>query len=524
MPGFAFDPTEAFQRAVASYRAGRLAEAERLCLQIIDARPDHFDALHVLAVVQAGQGRHEQALANYERALSLRSGHADALNNRGSTLLALDRLDEALASYEQALAARPDFPEALSNRGSALERLGRLDEALASYERALSLRPDFVDALYNRGNALKALGRHREALASYERVLSLRPRHADALNNRGQVLKELMRFDEALSSYDAALAVEPGHTMAHCNASALLLLTGDLRRGFREYEWRWKKAAVARGLRAFAQPLWLGREPVGGKTILVHAEQGLGDTIQFCRYVPLLVACGARVIFEVQETLCALMSDFAAGAEVVARGRALPAFDLHCPLLSLPLAFGTELATIPSPSAYLRAPPRRTEEWRERLRGTRRPRIGLVWSGNPGHERDRERSIPLHTLLPLLDAEATFVGLQKDVRAADAALLKERGDILPLGAGLGDFADTAALVAVLDLVVSVDTSVAHLAGALGKPVWILLTHVPDWRWLLGRTDSPWYASARLFRQDASCTWDGVVARVRAALLDFAART
>ncbi len=487
MLGPALDTTHIFQRAVDAFRAGQLAETEQLCRQIVAVKPDHFDAAHVLAVAQAAQGK----------------------------------LDLALASYDRALALRPDSFEALSNRGTCLERLGRFEEALASYERALSLRPDFVDALYNRGNVLRALGRHTEALASYDRALALRPAHADALNNRGQVLRELMRYDDALKSYDAAVAVAPQHVMAHCNAAALRLLMGDFRRGWADYEWRWKKASVVRFDRHFPQPLWRG-EAIASKTILIHSEQGLGDTIQFCRYVPQVAARGARVIFEVEPPLLGLMSAFSGVAQAVAKGSALPAFDVHCPLLSLPLAFGTTLATIPAETAYLRAPALQSIQWHARLAEKRRPLVGMVWAGNPRHERDSERSIALDALLPLLDAEASFVSLQKDVRPDDAAVLRERGDILQASDELKDFSDTAGLVSALDLVISVDTSVAHLAAALGKPTWILLTHVPDFRWLLDRDDSPWYPTVRLFRQDATRRWDGVIARVRKVLNGFVA--
>lgn len=522
MAGRDFDKfAQAFNRAVSAYKAGKLGDAEQICQQIVSGKPGHFDAFHVLAVVQAALGKNDLALASYDRALALRPNHADALNNRGNTLLALGRLDDALANYDRALAARPNFPEALSNRGTALEKAGRLDEALASYERAIALRPDYADAHYNRGNALKALKRYDEALASYERAIALRPAYADAHNNRGQVLRELMRYDEAVASYDRALALQPRHVMAHCNAASVRLLTGDFSRGWPEYEWRWLKESVISANRMFRQPVWRGGDAIAGKTILLHSEQGLGDTIQFCRYVPLVVARGARVILEVQKPLVALTSGLGA-AQVVAKGDPLPDFDLHCPLLSLPLAFGTRLETIPSAQAYLAAPAAQSMQWQTRLAAAPRPRIGLAWSGRSGHERDRERSIGLRAFLPLLETGAAIVSVQKEVRAEDASLLKERGDILHAGDELADFSDTAALMSQLDLVVSVDTSVAHLAGALGKPVWILVTHVPDWRWLLERDDSPWYPTVRLFRQDATCTWDGAIARVHEAARAFVA--
>jgi tetratricopeptide (TPR) repeat protein len=520
MRAVAIDPTQTFSRAISAYKAGRLGDAEQLCQQILSAQPGHFDAAHVLAVVQASRGRNELALASYDRALVLRSEQADVLNNRGNTLLALGRVEEAIASYDRALVARPNFLEAYCNRGSAFEKLQRWGEALASYDRALTLRRHYAEALYNRGNVKKSLERYSDALADYDSALALRPQYADAHNNRGQVLKELLRYDQALASYDAALAIQPQHIMARCNASAVRLLMGDFDRGWADYEWRWKKPSVVRTNRNFRQPLWLGGEQIAGKTILLHSEQGLGDTIQFSRYVPLVAARGANVIFEVQKALLSLMADFAGAAQVIARGGPLPDFDVHCPLMSLPLAFGTRPGTIPAVPACLRAPAERLTKWETRLASTGRPRIGLAWSGNPGHERDRERSIPLRALLPLLDAGATVISLQKDVRPDDAAVLDERGDILDAGGEFADFSDTAAVISQLDLVITVDTSVAHLAGAMGTPVWVLLTHMPDFRWLLDRDDSPWYPSARLFRQDDNRSWDSVIARVRAALADF----
>jgi Tfp pilus assembly protein PilF len=463
--------------------------------------------------------QHQKALDSFDLAIQLQPDFFEAHGNRGAMLAALGRHEDAIESYRKAIAIRPDFADAHCNLGSALTQLQRYVEALASLDRAIALRPDYADALYNRGNALKPLQRYEEALASYDRAIALRPDHTDAHNNRGQVLRELERYDEALASYDRALALQPQHVMAHCNAAALRLLTGDFERGWAHYEWRWRKKSVIAANRNFPQPMWRG-EPIAGGTILIHSEQGLGDAIQFCRYVPLVAARGAQVIFEVQKPLQALMASLGDAAQVVPKGSPLPTFDLHCPLLSLPGVFGTRIETIPSTAGYLSAPAQHVMAWQSRLEGKRHPHVGLVWSGNPGHERDRERSIDLRAFLPLLEslaANATFVSLQKDVRPEDAIVLKERTGIFDLGNTLADFSDTAALISQLDLVISVDTSVAHLAGALGKPVWILLTYFPDWRWLLGRDESPWYPAARLFRQDKSRTWDGVIARVRQAL-------
>ena len=416
------------------------------------------------------------------------------------------------------------MPRRCYNRGNALHELKRFEEALASYDRALALRPDYVEALANRGVTLHELKRFEEALASYDRALAVRPDYAEAFVNRGVTLHELKRFEEALASYDRAIALRPDYAQAHYNEAVCRMLIGDFDRGWQKLEWGWETEQLKNLKRKFSQPLWLGSDEIAGKTILLHGVHGFGDTIQFCRYVPLVVERGARVILEVQEPLRELMGTLPGAAQIVSRGEPLPDFDLHCPLLSLPLAFGTRPATIPSQTPYLRASPRAVTDWNARLGPRHRPRIGLAWSGRPEHNNDHNRSMRLSTLLsPLAGFDATYVSLQPEVRADDAPVLQGRGDILHFGEDLKTYADTAALIANLDLVISVDTSVAHLAGALAKPVWILLPFIPDWRWLLDRDDSPWYPTARLFRQDETRGWDSVMARVHAALDEYLRR-
>jgi tetratricopeptide (TPR) repeat protein len=477
------------------------------------ARPDYTEALNNRGAILRELKRFDEALASYDRSLAVRPDYAEALNNRAITLQALKHFDQALASCDRALAVRPDYAEALYNRGIILQELKRFDEALVSYDRALDVRPDYTEALDNRGAILRELKRFDEALASYDRALAVQPEHADTLNNRGNTLKALKRFDAALTSYDRALAVRPDYAEAHWNESLVRLLTGDFVRGWKKFEWRWKNESLNRSWRNFAQPLWLGETGIEGKTILLHCEQGLGDTIQFCRYVPLVAARGARVLLQVPEALQGLMASVAGVAQVIGATSMLPDFDLHCPLLSLPLAFDTRLDTIPSATPYLSASPESVSSWNVTLGLKHRPRIGLVWSGNPVHTNDHNRSIKLKILLQLLDIDATFVSLQKDIHADDATVLKDRSDLLNFGDKLADFSETAALVSNLDLVISVDTSLAHLAGALAKPVWVLLPFLSDWRWLLDRDDSPWYPTARLFRQRAADDWSGVVGDV-----------
>ena len=500
-------------RAVVLTTVGRNEEALESYQKALAITPNDPGLLFNRANILKDLGRFESALASYNRAIVLRPGYPEAFCNRGVVLHELKRYDEALASYDRALALRPDIAEAHSNRGNVLRELKRYDEALASYDRALALRPDYAEAHSNRGATLHELKRYHEALACHDLALALQPDYADALSNRGAALSELKRINEALADYDRAIALKPDFPEPHWNTASLRLLTGDFGRGWAEYEWRWKKESMARFMRNFSQPLWLGGDDIAGKTILLHSEQGFGDTIQFCRYVPLAAARGARVILEVERPLQRLMATLAGAAQVVTKASHLPDFDLQCPLLSLPLAFQTELGTIPWSGPYLRPQSPELAAWNVRLGEKRRPRIGLAWSGKPAHERDALRSISLSALLPLLDVDATFVSLQKDVRPADAAVLDQRSDVLHFGSALNDFSDTAALISKLDLVISVDTSIVHLAGALGSPVWVLLPYIPDWRWLLDRDSTPWYPSARLFRQDDTRKWDSVISRV-----------
>ena len=510
--GHAFKELKRLEEALASYDRA-LARRE----DFTDAHVSRGNVLHALA-------RLEEALASYDRALALRPDYAEAYSSRGATLHELKRFEEALASYDHALALQPDYAEARYNRGNALHALKRFEEALADYEHALALRPDYVEALVNRGNPLHALNRFEEALATYDHALALRPDYVEALVNRGIILHKLKRLEEALASYDRALALRPDYVEAHYNEGMSRMLAGDVQRGWPKLEWGWIAARQRYVKRNFSQPQWRGSNEIAGKTILLHAEQGFGDMVQFCRYVPRVAERGARVIFEVYEPLCALMSTLPGVAQIVSKGEPLPDFDMHCPMMSLPLALGAESATILSQTPYLRASPQAVMDWNGRLGPRHRPRIGLAWSGLPAHDNDRNRSMRLSAFLPpVAGFNATYVSLQREVRDVDAPMLQGRSDVLHFGEALKTYADTAALIANLDLVISVDTSVAHLAGALAKPVWILLPFIPDWRWLLDRDDSPWYPTARLFRQDETRGWDNVMARVQAALHDHLSR-
>jgi Flp pilus assembly protein TadD len=507
------------REAHSSFQQGDFDNAEKLCAGILEQRPRDFEALHLLGVLHFQRHRMVGAIRYLSEALTINSGSADAMSNLGLALHATGRYDEAILSYRNALRLAPGHPEILYNLGNACLEQGRVAEALSNYDDVLAREPGHAGACVNRGNALLRLNRPVEAMASYDDALAAMPGHPQILTNRGHALRRLDRPAEALVDFAAALAAAPEFPEAHFEAAMARLTLGDFNRGWKQYEWRWKTAAFARHRRQFQAPLWLGAQPVSGKTILLHAEQGFGDTIQFIRYAPLLADRGAKVICEVQPELRPLLSQFK-DITVIASGSPLPAFDLHCPLLSLPLAFATLLEAIPAATPYIDTSAERVAYWRDRLPPAG-PRAGFVWSGSPTHKNDSNRSIALECLAPLFeDPPIRCFSLQSELRAADAEVLDRLPNLVHLGSALRDFADTAAVISLLDIVISVDTAVAHLAGALGKPAVILLPHAADFRWMRDRGDTPWYPTARLFRQPAFGDWDSVIARLRDELRRF----
>jgi tetratricopeptide (TPR) repeat protein len=492
----------------------RLEEALESYDQALELRPGHVEVLYNRGNVLKGLKRLDDAVESYDRAVSVCPHFVEALSNRGTALEELGRLEDALKSYDRAVAERPHFAEALSNRGNTLKALGRFEEAIESYDRALAAHPEHVEALYNRGATQQELQRFADAVESYDRALAMRPHHAEALSNRGGALQELRRFADALESYNRALEIRPDYAEAQWNKALLLLLNGSFADGWWGYESRRKMPGWTS--RNFNGPEWSGNS-LAGKRLLLYAEQGFGDTIQFARYAPLAAARGARVILEVQPLLKSLLRTLNGVEAVVAKGDPLPPFDLHCSLLSLPFLFGTTRDTIPADVPYIRPMTDRCDVWGRRLPRDA-PVVGLVWSGSRESGKDRQRSIPFEQFAPLLAVPGIrFVSLQKDARATDACALREQGKVIDLGVDLKDFSDTCAAISQLDMVVTVDTAVAHLAGAMGKPVWILLPYVPDFRWLLDCTDSPWYPSARLFRKSKGSDWAEVVSRVKSEL-------
>ena len=495
----------------------RLDEALESYDKAISLKPDYAAAYSNRGILLKEFQRLDEALESYDKAISLKPDYAEAYSNRGILLKELQRLDEALESFDKAISLKPDYAAAYSNRSIVLQALQRLDEALESQDKAISLKPDYAEAYSNRGNVLRELQRLDEALESFDKAIILKPDYAEAYSNRGLVLKDLQYLDEALESYDKALRLKPDYPSVNWNISLCHLLDGNFKDGWSGYEWRWKNkdSSTFKSKRNFLQPLWLGAESLKGKTILLYAEQGLGDTIQFSRYAPLVALLGAKVILEVQRPLVKLLKNIEGVSQIIAKGDNLPDFDYQCPLLSLPLAFKTELQTIPPVSQYMTSDSGKVMIWQSKLGKKSKPRIGLVWSGNAKHKNDHNRSLSLSQLLPSLPPNIEYVCLQKELRDADKELLAQHSQIKYFGDALADFTDTAALCELMDVVISVDTSVAHLAGALGKQTWVLLPFGPDWRWLLDREDNPWYPSVKLYRQEKAGDWSGVMEKIKA---------
>jgi tetratricopeptide (TPR) repeat protein len=501
------------RQASGAFHDGDLDKAERLCGGILEHRPDDFDALHLLGMVNFQRRRMVEALRLLAAALKANPDSSDTMSNLGLALHTVGRYEEATLWYRHALNIVPDHTEILYNFGNACLELGRFAEARSRYEAALAIVPAHAGALVNRGNALLRLNELEAALASYDAALVAMPGHPQILTNRGHILRRLGRPVEALAEFDKAMAAAPEFAEAHFEAAMTHLSLGDFETGWKAYEWRWKTDAFARQRRSFQASQWQGSEPVAGKTILLHAEQGFGDTIQLIRYARLLAQMGAKVVCEVQAELHPLLSQLD-GVSVLASGEPLPSFDLHCPLFSLPFALKTRPETIPADVPYLAASAERQAYWRNRL-PQGRPRAGFVWSGSAAHRSDAARLIPLARLAALFgDPLLSCVSLQTELRGADSDVLRDLPKLIHLGGEIRDFADTAAIISLLDIVVSVDTVVAHLAGAMGKPVLILLPHVADFRWMREREDTPWYPTAKLLRQPAAGDWDSVIARLR----------
>lgn len=507
-----------FNEGVVLLRQQKFVDAERLFENVLEIQPSHFDALHLLGTIACRTGRPKRAVELIQTAVNLNPQSSAAYKDLAIAQLDIDRPFDALASCDRAITLDSTSAESHRIRGNALLQLKLPQIALTSLDAAIAMDPGLASTHQSRGIALLALGRPEEALASCERALAIQPNFAAAHDTAGNIHFTRGCSTEALSRYDDAISLDPNLASAHWNKSLCLLQMGRLEEGFREYEWR-KKLRHQSGLRSYGQPLWSGEEDIAGKTLFIYWEQGLGDTIQFYRYAKVAAARGARVVMAVQESLISLLKAVNPAIQIIRSNETPGDFDYHCPLLSLPLALRTTLATIPAEKYYIAVDQGLRAAWSDRLAPRTRTRIGIVWSGGKWHANNENRSIALERLVPLISPSVDWFCLQTELTAKDVGLLRKLGRIRYLGDEVKDFADTAALIDLMDLVITVDTSVAHLAGAMGKPVWLLLPYNSDWRWLLDRDDSPWYPSARLYRQQNIGAWGQVINQIENDLRD-----
>jgi tetratricopeptide (TPR) repeat protein len=508
--------------AIALHKQGRLQPAGAAYQEVLRLDGANADALHGLGLVAQQSGQFALAVDLITRAIAIDPEVAGMYANRGLALGGLGRLEEAAADHARSTALAPSLAPAHVNLAGALRSLGRLEAALESYDRALALQPARPDAHTDRGAVLEALGRLDEAVAAYDRALALAPGKVAAWFNRGNALKKLRRLAEAIASYERAIALAPDFAMAHYNLAVCLLLEGRFEPGLLEYEWR-KRAPDFLDNRALPGPALSPGDDLRGKTLFIYPELFLGDVIQFARYVRLAQARGAKVVLAAPASLHTLLRTLGPDLDLLPRDAVPAAFDYHCALLSLPLAFGTTAAaTIPAETAYLQADAARAEGWRRRLGGAGF-KVGVCWQGSTqAYAAPMQRSFPLAELRAIARIPGLrLISLQKHDGLDQLADLPAGMAVETLGedfdAGPDAFLDAAAVMAGCDLVISADTASAHLAGALGVPAWIALPFVPDWRWLLDRSDCPWYPSVRLFRQGAQGDWTGVFAEMAAAL-------
>jgi tetratricopeptide (TPR) repeat protein len=547
-------PPDAFTQAWEHHQRGDLRRAEEAYRQILRSDPRSARVWFVLANLCEAEGRLAEAVAcfrqaaelapyeavghyrlgnallqlkqlpeaeaAYRRCLQRDPTHVEARVNLGCVLGDLGRPAEAKASYEEALKVLPNLPEVHHNLGNLLRKEKKLDEALACYREALRLKPDYAKAHLNMGVALAMRGDTEEAVRRLEEGVRLEPDHAEAHNSLGTAYCSRGRLDDALAEYALALRLEPDQAEIHWNRSMVWLLRGDYERGWADFEWRWN-CAGQKPLPTFSQPRWDGG-PLEGKSILLHTEQGFGDTLQFIRYAPLVKAKGGRVIVQCQKSLLLLLSRTPGIDQLVAWGAPSPPFDVYAPLMSLPHLFHTTLETVPADTPYLFPHPELVAHWRRELAPVRGLRVGISWQGSPQHPWDRHRSLPLELFEPVAQVEGvSLISLQQGPGREQLEALAGRWDVLSLGdlvdKAAGGFMDTAGILKNLDLVMTVDTAIGHLAGGMGVPAWLALHYTPDYRWLLGRPDSPWYPSLRLFRQPAVGDWPSVFRQMAEAL-------
>ncbi len=499
-----------FQGAVASYEA------------VLESDPSNVDILSNMGNAYQSLGQYDNAQAAYHRALAIDPNHAISLTNLGGLLVQQKKYADAAALFIKVVAMSPKLPEVHYNLGSALYELGDLEAALRCFNHALQLNEKFDLAYIYKGNALIGLHRYDEAVTAYDTALQLNPKRGETYFSRGNAYKKMREYRAAMADFMHAIEYRPDFAKAYWNLGLMLLVLGELEQGWKLHEWRWKLPELGLKQHHFSQPLWLGEENIIGKHLFICDEQGAGDKIQMMRYAPILANLGVQVSIEVPRPLLQLAESLGPHVTVIAEGERPSSFDVYCPYMSLPLAMGTRLDNIPAEVPYLRASEKSVQNWNEKVKPLpigKSLRVGLAWSGAAIHTNDKNRSMSLEVLYPLLENEhIEFFSLQKEYRSADQTLMQAlQGKIQDYSDLLNNFSDTAALIEKMDVVVSVDTSIAHLAGAMGKPVMLMLPHTPDFRWLIDRHDSPWYPTMHLFRQNSPANWADVIKEIDGVL-------
>ena len=544
-----FDISRFFEQAIQHHQAGQLEQAKKKYQEILDTNPQHADSSHLLGLVEYQYGNYVKAIQHIQQAVLISPKQPVFLNNLGNVLKEMGELDRSVQAYQQALEVAPDDAEIHNNLGVTLKEMGELDRSVQAYQQALEINPQYAEAHNNLGNVLKEMDQLDESIHAYQKALKINPQYVEVYNNLGNVLKEMDQLDESIHAYQKAIQIQPDYVEAHINLGVVLreqvrlkesiqahqqaiqiqpdydeahinlaitfLLQGQLTAGWKEFEWRRSRK------RDFKRPLWDGT-PLNGKSILIYAEQGFGDTIQFVRYIDLLPDANTIIIVFCQPELKTLFKSMDRIDTLVTKGEDIPNSDVHVPLLSLPYMFNTTLNTIPARIPYLYPNPKADSVFH--LDGSHDLKIGIVWAGRPTHADDNNRSIDLKWFKCLLDIRnCEFFSLQVGERREDIKQHGHHRTIKDLGKQFTDFHHTALAILQLDLVISVDTAVAHLAGALGKPVWTLLPFIPDWRWMLNRSDSPWYPSMTLFRQRKRGDWHSVFQEIRLTLIQYSQR-
>lgn len=481
--------------------------------QLLEINPSYSEVVLGRANALILQKKYDLAIDAYKKHILLKPDEKESYYGLGNALKDTLKFEDAIYCYKIAIEKDPSYFDALTNLGNTLRRVKRFDEAAIYFSKAVEAKPDDPDAYSNLGNILHDLNRTDLAIDAYAQALVISPKDVRANYNIGNIYKELNQFEEAIKQLEHVLTINPDDIETQFAIGMMLLTLGKYKEGFTLYEKRWVRESLIEKPRKYPQALWTGTQSLEGKTILIYIEQGLGDTIQFCRLLYQLKNRGAKIVFEVQKSLMGLMKQIECVDQIIAYKEEFIDFDYYCPLLSLPHYLNLELENIPLAQGYLKPLPEYVKKWQEKLGPQIKPRIGLICSGNRMHENDQNRSILLFEIIPYLPQEFEYVTLQKEMRDVDRQLIEKYPLFKSYGDELDSFDDTAALCSLMDIVISVDTSVAHLSGALGKKTWLLLPYSPDWRWMLDRKDTPWYHSMKIYRQKQMKNWNPVFAQV-----------